>query len=74
MLEVEETVTKDTEVFIDPSLLTNRRNRGQDVIDPYQASQQARRGNQARWRVITCDAKGEAGSGLDTQTVVAQND
>ena len=61
VLEIEETASEDTEVLIDPSVLTNRRNRGQDVIDPYQVSQQVRRGNQARWRVITPDADGEAG-------------
>lgn len=58
--EIEETVIEDTAVFIDPSLLTNPRNRGQDVIDPYQASRQARLQNQARWRVITSGANGEA--------------
>ena len=59
-VEIEETVIEDTAVLIDPSLLTNRRARGQDVIDPYQASRQARLRNQARWRVMTLDADGEA--------------
>ena len=60
VLEVEEVVIEDSAVFIDPSLLTNQRTRGQDVIDPYQASRKARLGNQARWRVITPDADGKA--------------
>jgi hypothetical protein len=60
VLEIEETVIEDTPVFVDPSLLTNQRTRGQDVIDPYQASQQARLGNQPRWRVITSESDSEA--------------
>ena len=60
VLEVEEVVIEDSAVFIDPSLLTNQRTRGQDVIDPYQASRKARLGNQARWRVITPDAESKA--------------
>jgi hypothetical protein len=60
VLEVEEVVIEDTAVLIDPSLLTSQRTRGQDVIDPYQASRKARLGNQARWRVITPDADGKA--------------
>jgi hypothetical protein len=54
--EIEQTVIEDTAVLVDPSLLTNQRTRGQDVIDPYQASRSARLGNQARWRVITSDS------------------
>ena len=60
VLEVEEVVIEDRAVLIDASLLTNQRTRGEDVIDPYQASRKARLGNQARWRVLTPDADGKA--------------
>jgi len=73
ILEIEDAVIEDA-VFIDPSLLTHQRNRGQDVIDPYQASRQARLGNQARWRVIKSDADGEPYPWLDTVPVVEQKD
>lgn len=55
----EETVTEDTAVLVDPSLLSNQRARGQDVIDPYQVSRQAGLRNQARWRVVASDSDGE---------------
>jgi hypothetical protein len=58
--EIDETVIEDTAVLVDPSLLTNQRVRGQDVIDPYQASRQAGLRNQARWRVIASDSDSEA--------------
>lgn len=60
VMEIYETVIEDTDMLVDPSLLWNQRTRGQDVIDPYQASRQARLRNQARWRVITSDLESKA--------------
>lgn len=60
VMEIDETVIEDTDMLVDPSLLWNQRTRGQDVIDPYQASRQASLRNQARWRVITSDLESKA--------------